>query len=249
MKRRGVQVFRCSGVQDPYDLTTRRPDLLYPLRGGTNRRRMLSLFAMMALVLLLPARSARADRIVLAPRGTVVLPNSLKAEYAVMADDTRFYLGWAAVRLPESLYGMELEAEQSRLAGKRRETFSLQYPLTSEAFSDIAPAISLGVRDVLNQGREGRAFFLAATKTFGLSMAQERLARDVKLHAGFGSGHLDGLYAGLTARFTLGFTVGVEYAARRFNAEVAVPFTRYFNLKAYTLDGEVFFGASLILAK
>ena len=166
-----------------------------------------------------------------------------------MLSGDRSNLGWVTVGVPGQTLGLELEAERFELNGKRNSTFGAQYSLTGNAFTDIAPAVSVGVRDLLNDGREGRAFFVAATKSFGLSRQQEHLLRDWKLHLGYGTSRLDGAYVGLQGRFTFGFTANAEYVARRFNAAISWPATRYLNLKVYTLDHNTFFGASFLLMK
>lgn len=193
--------------------------------------------------------TARADRNVLAPRGLIAEPNSLRLEYAALSSNGRTNLGWITVGWPDEALGLELEAERSEWGGQRRETLSAQYSLTGNAFSDLAPAVSVGVRDLLNRGREHRAFFLAATKTFGLNRTQERLLREWKLHLGYGSSRLDGPYVGIQSRFTLGFTARAEFVARRFNGSVAWPVGRYFNLNAYSLDGDLFYGATFTLSR
>jgi hypothetical protein len=192
---------------------------------------------------------ARADRNVLAPRGLIAVPDSLKLEYAFEGSNGRNNLGWLTIGLPGRLNGLELEAERFELGGTRRETFSVQYSLTGNAFSDLAPSVSLGVRDVLRRGRDAQALFLVGTKTLGLSQQQERLLQDWKLHVGYGTSRLDGPFVGIQARFALGFTAYAEYVSKRFNASLALPLTKYMNLKAYTLDGDLYYGASFVLVK
>ncbi|HXG24587.1 MAG TPA: hypothetical protein VNJ09_08550, partial [Chthonomonadales bacterium] len=202
-----------------------------------------------ATVLSIFCSGAQADRGVLAPTGLVLSPNSARLEYIHMASDGRSNLGWLTVGYPDEELGLELEAERSDLGSRQRETFAIQYSLTGNAFSDLAPAISVGVRDVLNRGREGRAFFLAATKTFRLSESQEKILRDWKLHLGYGSNRLDGAYIGVEGRLALGLTANLEYLAGRFNAALALPIARYIRLRAYTLDGDLFYGASVALIR
>ncbi len=190
---------------------------------------------------------ASGDRIVLAPRGLITTPGAARIEFATLADNSRSNIAWINAGLPQQDLGLELEGEHFELGGQRRETFSLQYTLTGNAFSDFAPAFSVGLRDALNKGREGRSLFAAATKTLGLSLNQEHLIRDLKVHAGYGTSKLGGAYVGLTGRFTLGFTANVEYVAHRFNAEIAVPVARNLQIRGYSLNGDVFYGASLYI--
>lgn len=206
-------------------------------------------FYLFALCSILFPVGARADRNVLAPSAFIVVPNTAKIEYATTFDRPHGNIGWVGVGLPDSLNGAELEFERFELGGKRRSTFSAQYSFTGNALSDIAPAISVGLRDALNQGREGRAFFAAASKTFKLSQQQERILRNWRLDLGVGTSHLGGAYVGVEGRFALGFTVNAEYLARRFNASIAFPVLRNLRLKAYSLNGEAFYGASFTVSK
>jgi hypothetical protein len=217
--------------------------------GGTFCILARSFMALGAAGLLVSGAAARADRNVLAPRGLIAVPNSLGLEYAAMGSNHRNNLEWLTVGMPGQLHGLELEAERFELGGRRQETMSVQYSLTGNAFSDLAPSVSVGVRDLLRRGMEGQALFFAATKTFRLSERQEHVLRDWKLHVGYGTSRLDGVFIGVQGRFTFGFTANAEYVARRFNASLAFPVTKYFNLKAYTLDRDVFYGATLVLVK
>ncbi len=192
---------------------------------------------------------AGADRIVLAPRGLITSPGSVAFEYATLASGGRTHLAWINLGVPSQQLGLELEAEQYDWGGPQRATFSAQYSLTGNAFSDLAPAVSVGVRDVLNRGPEGRALFLAATKTLGLSRSQEHVVRDWKLDLGYGTSRLDGPYIGLQGRFTLGLLANVEYVARNVNASLALPVGRHLRLNVYTLRGDTFYGASFVLFK
>jgi hypothetical protein len=200
-------------------------------------------------LLVLGGASAQADRNVLSPRGLVASPGLLRLEYLIRESDSRSSLGWATFGLPIEDLGLEVEFERLDLKRRKRETVSLQYTLTGNAFSDIAPAISVGVRDTFNRGREGQAFFLSITKTIGLSLAQDRILRDLKVHAGYGSRRLGGLWIGAQGKFRPGFTVHAEYLAHRLNASVTWPVSGPLELRAYSLDGDLFYGASLVFIK
>lgn len=194
---------------------------------------------------------ARADRLVLAPRGLITVPSSAKIEFATGLDCSHRgdNLGWVSAGLPGSLNGFEVEVERFEVGGVRRVTGSLQYSFTGNAFTDIAPALSVGIRDVVNQGREGRAIFAAATKSIKLSQQQERLLQQLWVDAGYGTGHLGGAYFGIQGRLQFGPTLSAEYLARRFNASIGVPVVRHLDLKAYSLNGQAFYGASFYLVK
>ncbi|MEP6757215.1 MAG: hypothetical protein ABJA67_17045 [Chthonomonadales bacterium] len=188
--------------------------------------------------------TARADRNILAPRALITPPESPKIEGLFQVKNTRNYLSWANVGFDGKLIGLELEAERFELGGHRNEALSFQYSLTGNAFTDLAPAIALGVRDVFRTGRDKQAIFAVASKSFGLSKQQEQLVRDFKVHLGVGSSTLGGLFGGIQVKFKAGFTVQAEIVSLRYNASLSVPvLTRGVSAKAASLNGAGFFGA------
>lgn len=208
-------------------------------------RKLVALAAAAGALAVCGGMPAHAERIVLAPGGLVAAPGSVAAEYVVRSASTRDWFGWVRVGAPRADLGVELELERHQDRGVRGTSLSAQYSVTGNAFSDIAPAISVGMRDVLNEGREGRAVFLSLTKTLGLSRSQERLVSNVRIHAGAGSSHMDGLFAGITARLACGPEIGVEVLRRRANASVSLRVLRYGELRAYSLDGRLYFGGGV----
>jgi hypothetical protein len=194
------------------------------------------------------ATSAHADRIVLAPRGLITPPFSLGAEYAVRTESPHADIGWLNLGFPQEDLGLEIELERLDASGPPRETFSLQYSLTGNGVVDFAPALSVGIRDVLRRGRERQGIFAAASKSIGVPLATERFLRNLKVHVGYGASAMDGLFAGADARI-LGLWVGAEYLARKFNASVALPLFANLSARAYTLDGSTYIGASFVLRR
>lgn len=193
-------------------------------------------------------RSVAADRLILAPTGSIVHPGDLKAEHLFGADGG--YVGWLNVGLPMQDMGVEVQAEWSRLGRETRETFGAQYSVISEGFTnDLAPSISVGVRDLPNRGPDGRAFFLALTKTFGLSVTQERVLRNWKLSLGVGSHRMGGLYAGIQGKFRPGFAAQAEYAYRRWSAAVSWPLLGPLAARASAIGGTAFYGVVLTVSK
>jgi hypothetical protein len=198
---------------------------------------------------LLLVSPSRADRLVLAPRALITVPNSVKLEFAASGSGGRNNLGWISAGLPGSLNGFEVEAERACPTGSNRWTGSIQYSFTGNAFTDVAPALSVGLRDVANTGPEGRALFVAASKTIPLSARLEGFLKQLWVDAGVGTGHLGGPYIGIQGRLRIGPTLSAEYLARRFNASIAIPVLPHLDLKAYTLDGHAYYGASFFLVK
>ena len=219
-----------------------RPILRSVARTASSPPKLLTLLVT-ALSLVGAARVAAADRLVLAPRGLVARPFSLGAEYAVHPYSPRADVGWLTLGFPQEDLGLEAELERSSVHGEARQTLHLQYTLTGNAVADFAPALSVGIRDILRSGRERQGLFAAATKNIGVPLAVERTLSALKIHVGFGSSGMGGLFAGAEAR-VLGLWVGAEYFSQEFNASVALPLISNLALRAYTLDGSTYFGAS-----
>src|SRR5687768_13108661 len=148
-----------------------------------------------------------ADRLVLAPRGLVSPPFSSRLEYAIHPYSPRKEIRWLNIGMPQEDLGLELEIERFEVNNEARETFSLQYTLTGNGVADFAPALSVGIRDVLRRGRERQGLFAAATKNIGVPLAVERTVQNLKVHAGFGSSAMGGVFGGAEAKL-LGVWVG-----------------------------------------
>jgi hypothetical protein len=205
-------------------------------------------FSALVLIFAFVTVTAHADRIVLAPRGLITPPFALGAEYAVRTESPHADIGWLNFGFPQEDLGLEIEVERIDAAGPPRETFSLQYSLTGNGVVDFAPALSVGIRDILRRGRERQGIFAAASKSIGVPLASERYLRNLKVHIGYGTSAMDGVYAGAEAR-VFGLWVGAEYLARKFNAAVSLPLFANLSARAYTLDGSTYVGASFLLRR
>jgi hypothetical protein len=194
------------------------------------------------------AQSAFSDRLVLAPRGLVAPPFSIGAEYAVHPYSPRMDIGWLTIGFPKEDLGLELELERSEVDSDSRETFHLQYTLTGNGVADFAPAVSVGIRDIMRSSRERQGLFAALTKNIGVPLAVEQTVQNLKVHLGIGTSAMGGLFGGAEARVR-GFWLGAEYIAGNVNASIAYPIVPNLSVKAYTLDGDSFFGASFSLRR
>ncbi len=213
----------------------------------TSVKRLLTAFTLF----ILSSSPLLAERIVLAPGGLVVPYGHAEVEYVFLPNHSQASMSWLTGGLPVDWQGtsttLELEVERDDLPGFHRDTVSLQLSPFGNGFIDIAPAISFGVRDLLNQGREGRAFFIAATKSIGLNTKQAHYLRRIDLNVGVGTSRLDGLYGGLAIRFPGMSRLAFEIVGQRFNESLALPVGPQLRLEAYSIGGELFYGAMLKL--
>lgn len=198
---------------------------------------------------LLAAGMARADRVLLAPRGSILHPQTLRMTVLALADDSTDGLAWVGIGPLVADLDLEWEAEGYDLRNSRLGSVGVQYLLTTEAFSDLAPVMSIGLRDIASTGPYGRSAYLAATQRVNLSAAQEKVVREMRAHFGYGTGTMGGLYGALEAQTAFGFALQVEVFSRRLSYGLVVPVCSGFNLRAVSLNGETFLGATLQLSR
>lgn len=189
---------------------------------------------------LLSRESAHADRIVLAPTGDTLPENSFKLEFAI---SPRPSLGDQSRVAYSSGDGIELEWERLEAASeaKKRYSFNIQYPLpTLQNF----PAFSVGIRDLTGTGTEHGALYLAGAKTIPLNKRTKRFFKNVAMSVGAGTGQIGGLFAGVQTHLTAGVDVYAEIYRHRPNLGFAVPLVRNLQARAYSLNGDIFYGVS-----
>lgn len=210
------------------------------------RKSRISLVGASCALMLLGSAMARADRIVLAPEGGTLAPDGFKLEFAISPYLHEENRSWIQLSTPQSI---ELEANRVDLFGDRRDRYSLnvQYPVISDL--GTTPSISLGVRDLLGSGTEHRSFYLVVGKTLALSRRQRRLVTDLRISAGVGTERFNGLFFGVQARFKAGFSLSAEIFRNRPNVSLGLPLVRNLQAKAYSLDGDVFYGLTYTLAR
>ncbi len=192
-----------------------------------------------SLCCLLWGQTAQADRVVLEPDGSALPPQSVKLEFATSPYRQDENQSWIQFTTSEDV---EMEIARSEMASDKRASyaFNLQYPILSELGS--YPAISLGVRDLFGTGAEDRSLYIAASRSLSLSDHQLRLVREIKLNLGAGTNRIGGLFVGVQARLTAGFSLYAELYRRRPNLGIALPLTHNLQAKVYSLDGTINYG-------
>lgn len=213
---------------------------------GTSSRFIMSILTGTLLAaLLILSTICSAERIVLAPGGMTVPPGKAKVEFLAASRTLSENYEWVTVGLPDSLLGIEMELERQEFPGGKHHTVSLQYSLFGNLFSDMAPAVSLGIRDLLDEGSEGRAFYIVGTKTFRPEGAMGNFVSKWRLDIGYGTSHIGGAYIGADAFLPFGLVGSTEYVARRLNTSLSLPVFKYVNVEGAILNGEVLYGASV----
>jgi len=193
--------------------------------------------------------AAHADRDVLAPSGLILPPGVIKLEGMASTRDFATNREWLNIGMPQQIIGLELEAERFITHGYQRNGLSAQYSFTGNAFTDLAPAISVGVKDLLRTGLESQAAYIVMTKAIPLSERQEKLVRDFKLTVGYGSSTLGGPYAGFQTKLVNGCQLNAEFVAKQLNASFAIPVCQHWQAKVSSIRRDVFYGIGFTLSK
>ena len=192
---------------------------------------------------------ARAERLILAPTGRIVLPSHAAALY-LWRDQGKGQLGRLSLGVPKDDLGLELEVEHFGSVSGNVQTLGAQYSIISEAFTNnMAPAISVGVLDLPNRSMFGRSWYLSLSKTLGLSAAQERYLGLLRIHGGYGSHRMGGAYIGASVQIARRLDVAAELYARRLNESACLLVAGPLALVGQSHGGRGWLGAELRFAR
>ncbi|MBX3118078.1 MAG: hypothetical protein KF784_03370 [Fimbriimonadaceae bacterium] len=159
------------------------------------------------LALIVVASWASADRLFFLPVGKKIPFGTARVEYMFDGGSHDTNRGWLGLGIT-NIFDLELTYEQFNGRNKVNSVdFSYNYltPIT-----DFGPGISVGVRDALNETREGRYYYIAATKYVGL---EGELNQNVPLEftIGYAGGSRNGLFAGADVPITEFFHLITEF--------------------------------------
>ena len=192
---------------------------------------------LLSLCCLFCSGGAQADRVVLSPLGDTLPIDSFRAEYVTGTNSLLGDLSWFAV---SSSSGIELEVQRLTAAteDKKRYSFNIEYPqLSFERYLSV----SYGVRDVTGTGTEHGAFYVAAMTPIRF-YGRRPLLREIRVNVGVGTGRMDGLFLGVEARLFGDIRLSGELYRHRPNVGIALPLVRNLQARAYSLDGNIYYG-------
>jgi len=84
--------------------------------------------------------------------------------------------------------------------------------------------------------------YVAATRSIPLSARQARVLRSLQLTVGAGSGAMDGPFAGVSATTVRGIGIYAEWYRNQPNVSISVPIEGGLKGKAYSLNGDLYYG-------
>lgn len=170
------------------------------------------------LVGLLLSGPAHADRLINIPTGTKVFVRTLKLDSQWVPTNTR--QSRFGLRAPIG-QNMDVEIDAAQAQGNRgRLRLSAGYQLFVP-IPDVAPGICVGIRDIGDEGPDGRSAYLAFTYKF----AQEGYYNQnvpVDLTLGIGTGGLRGPFGGIVLPFADAFRLLAEYDTKRLTGGLEI---------------------------
>jgi hypothetical protein len=115
--------------------------------------------------------------------------------------------------------------------------------------STVAPAISLGCRDIgdktttSNSLYGGRSFYVTASKGIPITGGIPLLFTDMHVHAGLGTDSLSGLFLGVEGRTVIGVRLAAEYDNKNLNYGLYYDVVPHVRVSLTSRNGDIFYGA------
>jgi len=198
------------------------------------------LMAILALSIIVAG--VRADRLIMAPTGSILPPAHFKIEGALRPSEGRPSIVWANAGIGQ----VELQAVFfDNGMGDTDASIGAELQVLPETL--LTPAVGFGIRDIADNGPQGRAEYLAVTKS--ISTQGIPWVHDVKLHGGFGVEGIDGFFAGAEVGLPFDLSLAVEHDSHQFNVAGSWSPVRNLELKVYSLNADAYFGAVLKFPK
>jgi hypothetical protein len=184
--------------------------------------------------------AARADKLILIPTADM---SRIQAEYSrsTSSDDLEVITAQLGFGRGFELLGRRY---QNVPGGDDATEIGGELQLLPEGL--VTPGLAAGVWDISGNSPRGRRAFLVLTKTLPLVDWLPFPVKNVKFHAGVGTGSLSVVFLGAQASIPLGLTLAAEFDSSRTNFGLwwsPVPILR---LKAERAEGHTFLGVQLV---
>lgn len=156
------------------------------------------------------AGSAHADRLILSPTGKKVPFGTARIEHLFDQSVPGSHRSTLAIGLTDSI---DAELTYEEFGNGRIASFDASYNLLPP-LTNLAPGISVGIRDGIGKSRDGRYYYAAATYRFGQT---GRFSGDSPAEAslGFAFGDVTAPFFGLSLPFRESFRLLAEFDTRR----------------------------------
>jgi len=191
---------------------------------------------LLALVMCAPAH---ADKLIWIPTAEI---SKLSAEF--MKDTS----GDADVITAQLGFSKGFELMGRRYSGFPHESDATEIggelQVLPEGFA--TPGLALGAWDIAGESPRGRRLFAVVTQTVPVVNWLPLWFKNIKLHAGLGSGSLAGLFFGAQTSLPFGFTLAAEFDTSRTNFGLWWSPIKPLRLKAESWGGDFTIGAQFV---
>ena len=182
-----------------------------------------------------------ADRVILAPTGTTLASGEIRAEAAIDTTDSNTRIYWVGIGLQRLEIGATRFENGNEIAGPG-DTNVLTAEISILPDTTLTPGVGVGAWDISSETPDGAGYYLALTKVLPFSKDLPSPIRDIRLHAGVGSGAIAGFFAGAEASLPFGLRVAADYFREDFNFSLGWKALPGLQIKAYLLNGESHYG-------
>lgn len=187
--------------------------------------------------LALSAGPVAADRVLMAPAGRVLDTASVKAEGLASTSDVNDNLLWLQAGTPT----LELQAlRDSPEQGSTEWGFGVQAELIPG--TSFIPGVSVGIRDVGDDTRQGRAFYGAVGIPLPVKYVPIPGVEALTVNLGVGTDSINGVFGSLEMDTNWNVRLLVEHDSHNLNLGAEIPLGEMAGLRAVSLGGDFFVG-------
>jgi hypothetical protein len=194
-----------------------------------------------ALAAMIAVGPASADRIILAPTGSILGPGQFKLEGAISPGNNDNKIYWAGIGLKKiELNAVRFGAGQKMVGARDTDVVGMEVGLLPETI--LTPGVGVGVWDATDKTVDGRGYYLAVSKGVPLTKELPLPIRDIQLHVGYGMSGIKGAFVGAQAAIPFGLKVSAEYFQKKYDFALAWTAIPFLELKGQRLDGDTYYG-------
>ncbi len=190
------------------------------------------------LMAVLATGPAAANYLLLAPTGVTLTTGQYRAEAALSPDNDEGKYFWLGTGFRQYEFNV---IRVDNKDGSDESLIGVQLNFIPETF--LTPAVSFGLKDVASQSAEGVGIYVAITRSLPLS--ERSILKQFALTVGLGAAGIRGPFVGFQAELPGRFFAEGEYDSQNLNAAVGWEPLAGFKVKAYTIRGELYYGAQL----
>ncbi len=184
---------------------------------------------------------AFGDRLIDVPIGRTLPKDSVQISFLEATNESGSHDRLIAF---SPLQGVEFAARQRMRPGESgHTTFDFAYNFVSPV-SSVAPGISVGLLDALNETVDGRRPYIATTFRELLQVGEKGSNGEATI--GFQFGHISSAFVGVSLPLSTNFRLLTEHNGNRLSAGFELEPTKGLKLRTVTQEGTLLFGLNYI---